>query len=150
MTKKTDSTENKTQEEISKEEKKRLRRAAMTEKNALSIDESLRKPGMKYRLCNLTPGNIERYRSMGYEIVSNPIHEGTGSLAEAKSASGSVEVPVGRTSDLKAVWMETSEDNYQILRDIEAENAAKQDEMIFESDVPKEHQHNGKNFKDFS
>lgn len=120
------------------QEKKAARRAAITETNSLNIDESLRKPGMQYRLCNVTPGNIEKYRSMGYEVTSNPIHVGKGTIDEAKSARGCIEVEVGKSSSLKAIWMETSDENYAILRDIEAEKAKAQDDRIFESEIPEE------------
>lgn len=120
------------------QEKKAARRAAITETNSLAIDESLRKPGMQYRLCNVTPGNIEKYKSMGYEVTQNPIHVGKGTVDEAKSAHGCIEVEVGRSSSLKAIWMETSDENYKILRDIDAEKAKAQDDRIFESEIPEE------------
>jgi hypothetical protein len=149
MTKKEDSMKEMSKEEISREEKKRLRKAALGEHNPLAIDESLKKPGMVYRLCNVTPGNIDKYRRMGYEVVQNPIHKGTEGLGEAKTASGCVEVSVGKSSDLKAVWMETSEENYEILREIELDKAREQDKMIYKSEIPEENRI-GKVTRDFS
>ncbi len=138
MSKKDESKVEMTKEEISRETKKALRREAIKERNSLSIDESLKKPGMKYRLCNVTPGNIEKYRTMGYEVVNGQIHLGKGGLEQTSTANGCIEVDVGRTSSLKAVWMETSDENYEILREIELDNARAQDEMIHESEIPEE------------
>ncbi len=138
-----------TKVEISREEKKRLRREAITDKNTLAMDESLKQPGMKYRLCNVTPGNIENWKKRGYEVVQAPIHAGTGDLGEAKSAHGSIEVEVGRTSSLKAVWMETSDENYDLLREIDADNAKSQEDMIFDSEIPQDAQI-GKITKDYN
>lgn len=123
MSKEIKKEELKSKEELSREEKKRLRAAAIHENNGLELDESLKKPGMKYRLCNVTPGNIERYRSMGYSPVQGP--------------NGAVELEVGKRTNLKAIWMETSDENYEILREIETDKAKAQEMMMF-SDIPKE------------
>lgn len=132
----TESSKETIKQELSREEKKRLRKEAISEKDSLAIDERLKEPGKRYRLCNVTPGNIERYRSMGYEVTKNTLPTGSGSLSNAQSAKGCVEVTVGRSSDLKAIWMETSDENYEILREIDAEKAKAQDAMIYESEIP--------------
>lgn len=127
-----------TKEELSKEEKKRLRREAISSKSGLEIDESLKQPGKVYRLCNVTPGNIEKYRSMGYEVTQDTLHKGSGSLSAASAAKGCIEVEVGRSSSLKAIYMETSEENFEILRELDVENAKAQDARIYESEIPEE------------
>ncbi len=116
--------------------KKAARLANMKDRDILAMDESLRKPGKKYRLVNCTPGNIERYRSMGYEIAQAGIHKGEGSLSEAVSAFGCAEVEVGRKASSKAVWMETDEENAQILREIEDDKAREQEAQIYKSEIP--------------
>jgi hypothetical protein len=122
------------------EKKKAERLAVMGDRNPLGLNENMKDPDKKYRLCNLTPGNIERYESLGYRPVKKAIHKGTGDLADAKPASGSNEVVVGgkRGELTHAIWMETDLENAQILREIDDDAARAQEAQIDASEVPKE------------
>lgn len=113
-----------------RKKKKAERKALMRDRDVLALDESLKKPGKRYRLTNLTPGNIEKQRSRGYEICNVNPHKGDGSLSNATTASGSSEVEVGKSHTAKAVWMETDEENYQILRELEDDAAAEQETQL--------------------
>jgi len=143
---KTESKKEMTPEELKeyKAKKKQERLRAQKSRDVLALDDKYVKPGKKYRLCNLTPGNIEARKADGWTMVEGPIHVGDGSLQNPKTAKGCVEVTVGKVTDLKAVWMETDEENYEILREIEADKAKAQMAQVDASEIPEESQYNNK------
>lgn len=117
-------------------QKKQERIRMMKDREVLAIDESLKKPGKRYRLTNLNPTNIAFQRSRGYEICQEPIHKGDGSLNNASMPAGCVEVATNKShKDDRAVWMETDEENGQILDEIEADLAAEQDNKLARNEV---------------
>lgn len=119
-----------TKEELSREEKKKLRREAIQDKNTLTVPDSIKKPGMQYRLCSVK--NIGFHRSRGYEIAKalDAANTGTDDVNKAVSATGSYEVIVDKVHGDKAVWMETTEENYQILLEIDQDKAQEQADML--------------------
>lgn len=118
-------------QELSREEKKKLRRAHIEDRGALHLDPQFKREGFRQRLVNVTSGNIEKYRAMGYNIIEAANSEaGNGSIDTSHAPGASLEVEVGRRVSQKAVWMEISEEDYQLNREIEADKAKELDESI--------------------
>lgn len=112
--------------ELSREDKKALMKAKLKDRDPLSLNDHLKDPNKAYRLVNCTPGNVEKYQDLGYSVCSSKIHYGTGDIDQSSSASGCPEIEVGKTSSLKAVWMETSKENKEILDEIRDDAARAQ------------------------
>lgn len=129
-----------------REEKKKLRRAAIENVGALHLDEIYKRPGFRQRLVNLTPGNFEKQIDKGFSpIKAIPGYGcGNGVVNESVSPDGHLMVEVGRgNGSLKAIWMEIAEEDALILDEIRDDLAKEQARMIYESDVP-EHVRVGK------
>jgi len=120
-----------------REAKKKLRRAALENLGPLHLDQKYKREGFRQRLVNVTPGNIAKRELEGYRIIeAQDAQCGNGSIDTAHSASGQLEVEVGRRHSAKAVWMEISEEDAQILDEIRDDLAREQAGMIYKSDIP--------------
>jgi hypothetical protein len=121
----------KSKKEISREEKKALRRAGMQENGRLHLSDEYKEEGFRYRVCNVLPGNIENRKSQGYEVVTHAITSGSGSLGNLEVNGRPQEFEVGGANgSMKAIWMRISEEDASILDEIRDDLAAEQDSMI--------------------
>ncbi len=131
--KKTETVE-KVKKEMSLEErqaKKNARRAGMTECGRLHLAEDLKEKGYSYRVCNVLPGNIENYKSQGYEVVTHSISSGTGSLDNPEVNGVPQEFEVGGAKgSMKAVWMRIRDEDKEINDEIRDDLAREQDSII--------------------
>jgi hypothetical protein len=120
-----------------REEKKKLRRAAVENLGPLHLDDHYKKKGFRQRLVNITPGNVHKRQLEGYRLIdASNAQVGNGSLDTAHTTGGALEVEVGRRATAKAVWMEISEEDAQILDEIRDDLAREQADMIHKSDIP--------------
>lgn len=125
--------DNKVKKEQSREEKKRARKAALRSYSPLELSDESKEHGYVYRIANVLPGNLETYKSMGYEIVSNKMTTNLQSVSTPELSNESGEFEVGRANgSMKAVWIRTTQDNYDILREIEDDKAKEQYAQIEE------------------
>lgn len=130
----TSSIETNKKEKLSREEKKALRRAQMTEVGRLHLADEFKEKGYRYRVCNVLPGNIENYKSRGYEVVTHPIQSGTGSLEHPEVNGNPTEFEVGGANgSMKAIWMRIAEEDAQILDEIRDDLAREQAGMILKN-----------------
>jgi hypothetical protein len=124
--------QHKTKEELSYEQKKAMRRNAIDKTSRLYLDDKFKEKGFNYRICNVTPGNIETYLDKGYEVVTHPMSSGTGSISQPEVDGTPREFEVGGASgSRKAIWMRISDENLKMLREIEKENADNQTAMLY-------------------
>jgi hypothetical protein len=120
-----------------REEKKKLRRAAIENMGPLYLDEKFKKPGYRQRLVNVEPGNIQKRELEGYRPISGRFGQvGNGAVDTSHSVSSLLEVEVGRRASATAIWMEISEEDALILDEIRDEKAREQASMIYKSDIP--------------
>lgn len=145
-----------TKEELSFAQKKEMRRNAIDKKSRLFLDEKFKEKGYTYRICNVTPGNIESYLDKGYEIVEHKLDSGSGNIArpEVNGIPGEFEVG-GATGKQKAIWMRINAENKEILDSINQDFANEQLESLYQGKdkqgnqfIPNGHQY-GKITKDF-
>lgn len=123
--------------ELSREEKKRLRREGMSENGRITMKDEDKETGYRYRLCNVLPGNIENWKSKGYEVVTHNLTSGTGQIEKPECNGRPQEVEVGGAhGSMKAVWMRTTEENAQILDEIRDDLAREQAQMIYKDPIP--------------
>jgi len=123
--------------ELSKEEKKALRRSSMSERGRLSLDDEYKEEGYRYRVCNVLPGNIENWKSKGYEVVTHNMKSGSGLTNYPEVDGNPVELEVGGANgSMKAIWMRISNEDAEILDEIRDEDAASQDQIINEDPIP--------------
>lgn len=116
---------------LTREQKKELRRNAIEKKGRLFLSDDCKEEGYIYRVCNVTPGNIETYIDKGYELVTHPITSGSGNINHPEVDGTPKEFEVGgATGSMKAVWMRISKEDDEILKEIERENAEAQANMI--------------------
>lgn len=126
---------------LTREQKKAARRQAIDQPTRIFLAEDCKEAGYRYRLCNVTPGNIESWKEKGYEVVTHSIVSGSGNLKHTNINGNPTEVEVGGASgSMKAIWMRISEDDGQILDEIRDDRAREQDAMIRQSPIPKENQ----------
>lgn len=131
--------EKKVKKELTREEKKAMRREGMSQQGVLTLPDELKEKGYRYRVCNLTPGNWESYRSAGWEIVTHDMKSGSGSLGRPEVDGRPVDFEVGGSyGSVKAVWIRTPEDNASILDEIRDDMAREQANMIHKSPIPEE------------
>lgn len=117
--------------ELSKEEKKALRRANMSEHGRLHLADEYKEEGYRYRVCNVLPGNIENWKSRGYEVVTHKLKSGDGSSSRPEVDGTPMEFEVGGArGSMKAVWMRITEEDAQILDEIRDDEAREQDSQI--------------------
>lgn len=132
MSKDQESKETKTREELSYDQKKAMRRNAIDKNSRLYLDDKYKEKGYTYRICNVMPGNIETYRDKGYEVVTHSMSSGNGTIGQPEVDGTPREFEVGGASgSRKAIWMRISDENLQILREIEKENADNQTSMLY-------------------
>ncbi len=120
--------------------KKAERKAAIQNNTRLFLDEKYKEAGYRYRIVNVTPGNVESQLSKGYEVVTHDMHSGSGSLANPECSGTPLEFEVGgHSGSMKAVWMRIAEDDAQILDEIRDDEARAQEELIKKVDgIPNE------------
>lgn len=120
-----------------REEKKRLRRESMEERGRLTLSDEYKEPGYRYRVCNVLPGNIENWKSRGYEIVTHNMKSGSGLNSQPEVDGTPVEFEVGGAQgSMKAVWMRIREEEAEILDEIRDDKAREQAEMITKNPIP--------------
>lgn len=125
------------QQELSFEEKKRLRREAMEERGRLTLPDEFKEPGYRYRPCNVTPGNIENWKSRGYEVVTHAMRSGSGLDSQPEVNGAPLEFEVGGANgSMKAVWMRIREEDALILDSIRDDKAKEQAAMIYKDPIP--------------
>ena len=117
---------------LSREEKKNLRRNAITNTGRLYLSDDQKEDGYVYRVCNVLPGNIEKYKEFGFEVVTHDILSGDGTLNHPEVSGTPREFEVGGSSagSMKAVWMRATSEDYDIMKELEAEQADAQDAAI--------------------
>lgn len=117
--------------ELSRAEKKAARRQGMAEHGRLTLAEEYKEPGFRYRICNVLPGNIENYKTKGYEVVTHNLKSGSGRIDQPEADGTPMEVEVGGANgSMKGVWMRISEEDAQINDEIRADLAREQDSMV--------------------
>lgn len=120
-----------TKKELSREEKKAARRAGMSEHGRLTVPEGIKEVGYRYRVCNVLPGNIENWKSKGYEVVTHDMKSGDGSNSRPEVNGVPCEFEVGGANgSMKAVWMRITEEDASILDEIRDEDNRNQDQMV--------------------
>ena len=122
--------------EQSRAEKKAQRRAGMQENGRLTLSDEYKEEGYEYRVCNVLPGNIENWKSRGYEIVEHKIVSGDGSVQRPEANGVPVEFEVGGANgSMKAVWMRIRKEDKEILDEIRDDMAKEQSDMILKNPV---------------
>lgn len=122
--------------ELSREEKKRLRREGMQENGRLTLSDEYKEDGYEYRVCNVLPGNIENWKSRGYEVVTHKIVSGNGSVQQPEVKGNPTEFEVGGANgSMKAVWMRIRKEDKEILDEIRDDMAREQSDMILKNPV---------------
>ncbi len=117
--------------EVSKAEKKAARRAAIQEHGRLHLADEFKEKGYRYRPCNVTPGNIESWKTKGYEVVTHPISSGSGSLSQPEVNGNTSEFEVGGANgSMKGIWMRIREEDALILDEIRDDMAKEQADMV--------------------
>lgn len=123
--------------ELTREQKKKLRRAAIEDSGSLHLDDKYKKPGYRQRLVNVEPGNIHKRELEGYKPIRvSEDQVGNGTLDTSHSVGGFIEVEVGRRHSQKAIWMEIQEEDALILDEIRDDKAREQASMIYKSEIP--------------
>lgn len=123
---------------LSKEEKKNLRRKAVENSGRLYLSDENKEEGYVYRVCNVLPGNIEKYKMFGGEVVTHNLTSGNGSLSTPEVDGSPKEFEVGGvgSGSMKAIWMRFTDEDYAIMKELEVEAAVTQNEMIEEAVDP--------------
>lgn len=148
--------EEKSKEELSFEQKVAARRAAMTQKSRLTLSEEFKEKGYTYRICNVSPGNIENYKDKAYEVVTHPISSGSDNLARPEVNGNPHEFEVGgATGTQKAIWMRISDKEKALNDFINKQDADTLQSTLYQGKdkdgnpfIPDGHQY-GKITKDF-
>ncbi len=131
--------------ELSKDQKKALRREGMEERGRLTVPDEYKEEGFRYRICNVTPGNIENWKSKGYEVVTHDMRTGSGLTSQPELNGKPVEIEVGGASgSMKAIVMRCTEEDGQINDEIRDDLAREQANMIYQNPGIPESQLTGK------
>lgn len=125
---------------LSREEKKQALLDSMTERNQLQIPEEYKEHGYYYRLVNVMPGNIEMYKSMGFEVVTHRMRTNGTMLKPGVNEDTPVEQEVGgaQMGTLKAIWMRCTAENKEILDEIRDDKARAMADLINQDPIPEE------------
>ncbi len=128
----------KTRAKPTREEKLASRRNAIDNSGRLYLPDDQKEKGYVYRVCNVTPGNIDKYKLYGGEVVTHALNTGDGSLAHAEVNGSPREFEVGglASGSMKAVWMRFTDEDYSIMKELEREQADHQEAMIKEARDP--------------
>lgn len=114
-----------------KAKKKAARRAAIEEHGRLHLAEDFKEKGYRYRPCNATPGNIESWKTKGYEVVTHQLSSGNGGLATPEVDGTPTEFEVGGANgSMKGIWMRIREEDALILDEIRDDLAREQAAMV--------------------
>jgi hypothetical protein len=109
----------------------------MEERGRLTLSDEYKEPGFRYRVCNVLPGNIENWKSKGYEVVTHDMKSGSGLTGSPEVNGNPVEFEVGGANgSMKAVWMRIREEDASINDEIRDDLAREQAEMIYKDPIP--------------
>lgn len=112
---------------MSNSEKPKIRRLGLVENGPLYVDPKLKKEGHHYRIVNDTPGNIDKFKRIGYSVEESNTNAESSHIDTGSKIGSATTIEVGRSRPQKAVLMsvpseikeEIDEERRDINREVE-------------------------------
>jgi len=121
--------------------KKKLRRADLENAGRLHIPDEYKEDGYHLRIVDADkPGQIERLKNLGYEIVTKDLSVGNNSVDTPHSVGSAVEVEIGIRKHRQGIVMRISNEDREEILKLKKEKADEQDAMLGNTGIPKEFQ----------